>query len=109
MKFTYYCEPGRFLSPRTHYVFIGDWIRPEGCIVLQHGNISYLERKKIIEQSFIRVFEDRGTAYTYIETIVSRPDLQKYRDLYRRKVGVLTQKSYNLYAGHVWVYGRVIK
>ena len=109
MKFTYYCEPGRFLSPQDHFIFFGDWIRPEGCIVLQHGTISYLEHKKIEEQGFIRIFEDRGADYTYIETIVGRSDLQRYRDKYRRRVGVLDRKSYNLYVGRVWVYGRVIK
>ena len=109
MRFTYFCEPGRFLSPRTHYIFLGGWIRPEGYIVLQHGNISYLEYKKITGQGFIRVFEDRGSDYTYIETIVNRPDLQVYRDIHRRKVGVLARKRYNLFVGRVWVYGRTIK
>lgn len=109
MKYTYYCKPGRFLSPGAHFLYIGDWIRPKGCIVLQHGNLSYLEHKKISEQGFIRIFENRGADYTYIETIVDRPDLQRYRDRVRRKVGLLTRKSYNLYTGHVRVYGRVVK
>ena len=77
--------------------------------MLQHGNISYLEYKKITGQGFIRVFEDRGSDYTYIETIVNRPDLQVYRDIHRRKVGVLARKRYNLFVGRVWVYGRTIK
>lgn len=111
MKFTYYCKPGRFLSPREHYIYIGDWIMPEGYIVLQHGNLSYLEYKKILDNGFIRIFEDQKSDYTYIETIVSRSDLQKYRDmnLHRGLVGTLTQISYNLYAGHVWIYGRGIR
>ena len=109
MKFTYYCEPGRFLSPRQHFVFIGDWIRPDGYIILQHGNISYLENRKIERQGFIRIFEDSGSDYTYIETIVNRSDVQRYRDMRKRKVGILTRKSYNLYAGRIWVYGRVVK
>ena len=109
MKFTYFCEPGRYLSPQTHFIFMGGWIRPEGCIVLQHGNMSYLEHQKIITQGFIRIFEDKGSDYTYIETLVDRPDLQRYRDEYRRKVGLLIRKDYNLYVGNVWVYGRAIK
>lgn len=111
MKFTYYCAPGSCLTPRMHYIYIGDWIRPEGYIVLQHGNLSYLEHKKITDNGFIRIFEDQGADYTYIEPIVSRSDLQKYRDkyLHRGRVGTLTQKSYNLYAGNVWVYGRGIR
>lgn len=77
--------------------------------MLQHGNLSYLEYQKIITQGFIRIFEDKGSDYTYIETLVDRPDLQRYRDEYRRKVGVLNRKDYNLYVGNVWVYGRGIK
>ena len=76
--------------------------------MLQHGNISYLEYKKLTNQGFIRIFEDRGSDYTYIETLVSRHDLQEYRDNQRRKVGVLARKRYNLFVGSVWVYGRVI-
>lgn len=111
MKFTYYCEPGRFLSPRTHFIYIGGWIRPEGYIVLQHGNLSYLEHKKITEQGYIRIFENHGVDYSYIEPIAFRSDLQRYRDLnlHRGCVGTLIQKNYNLYAGRVLVYGRVIK
>ena len=109
MKFTYFCESGRNLSPRTHFLYIGEWIRPKGFIILQHGNISYLEYKKLTGQGFVRIFENRGADYTYIETIMNRPDLQEYRDNQRRRVGVLTLKRYNLYAGRVWIYGREIK
>lgn len=108
MKFTYYCEPGRFLSPRAHYVFIGEWIRPEGYIVLQHGNMSYCEYKNITEQGFIRIYENRESDYTYIETLITRSDMRKYQDQHRRKVGILIRKSYNLYMGGVCLYGRVI-
>lgn len=108
MKFTYFCVPGRFLSPRTHFLYIGGWIRPEGYIILQHGILSYQEHQKIDKQGFIRVFENRGCDYTYIETIVNRSDLQVYRDTQRQKVGVLTRKSYNLFAGRVRIYGRLI-
>lgn len=107
MKFTYYCVPGRMLSPRAHYIFIGEWIRPEGYIVLQHGNMSYLEYKHITEQGFIRIYENRASDYTYIETLVSRSDMRKYQDLHRQTVGILIRKSYNLYMGRVCLYGRI--
>lgn len=79
--------------------------------MLQHGNLSYLEHKRIIDNGYIRIYEDQKADYTYIEPIVSRSDLQKYRDehLHRGRVGTLKQIGYNLYAGRVWVYGRGIR
>ena len=108
MKFTYYCKPGKFLSPRAHYVFIGEWIRPEGYIVLQHGNMSYLEYKRITEQGFIRILESRASDYTYIEPLITRADMRKYHAEKSIKVGILIRKDYNLYIGRVCLYGRVI-
>ena len=76
--------------------------------MLQHGNMSYLEYKRITEQGFIRIFESRACDYTYIEPLITRADMRKYHDEKSVKVGILIRKDYNLYMGRVCLYGRVI-
>lgn len=109
MKFTYFCEPGRFLSPRQHYCYIGDWIRPAGGIVLQHGTFSPAEWSEIQRNGFIRVYEDWKNDLTYLESFSCRDDMRKHQQKYRIRSGTLRQTRYNnMYTGMVMIYGRKV-
>lgn len=76
--------------------------------MLQHGNMSYLEYKRITEQGFIRILESRASDYTYIEPLITRADMRKYHAEKSINVGILIRKDYNLYIGRVCLYGGVI-
>lgn len=102
MKFTYYCLPGRMMVSSWHFVYLGGWIHPPGCIVLQHGVFSYIEYKQILTDGFIRVYEKEHAKYTYFYQYTERKDMQEYRLEKARQVGRLYQKNDNIYIGQLW-------
>lgn len=108
VKFTYFCKPGRFLSCREHYVYLGGWIAPPGYIVLQHGFLSDIEYKMIMQKGGIAIREDPGKNYSYLEQWVPRSDLRRRREMDSLTIGKLRQKQYNLFVGRVKCYNRRI-
>ena len=108
MKYTYFCVPGKLLRPGLHYIFIGEWIRPAGCLILQHGNFTYQEVLQIERQGFVRIFEDDTENRTFPEEYHIRADVRKYRANNHFVAGVLRRKEYNLFVGHI-VVGRIKK
>ena len=108
IRFTYFCKPGRFLSCREHYVYLGGWINPPGYIILQHGSLSAIEYRTIMRKGFISIREDTGRDYSSLEEWTSRPDLRNYRENHLLTIGKLRQKQYNLFVGTVKCYNRRI-
>lgn len=106
MKFTYYCKPGRFLSCREHFVFLGGWIHPPGYIVLQHGTLSPVEYDQIMRSGLIRIYEDQGSDMTYLEQYIPRADQRAYWENNVLPVGKLRQIKYNCFVGMIKVYNR---
>lgn len=108
VKFTYFCKPGRFLSCREHYVYLGGWIGPPGYIVLQHGFLSDIEYKMIMQKGSIVIREEPRKNYSYLEQWVPRSDLRRRREMDSLTIGKLRQKQYNLFVGMVKTYNRRI-
>lgn len=108
IRFTYFCKPGRFLSCREHYVYLGGWIIPPGYIVLQHGTFSAIEYRAFMQKGTISIREDPGKNYSYLEQWVPRSDLRRHRENDYLNIGKLRQKKYNLFVGMVKCYNRRI-
>lgn len=108
IKFTYFCKPGRFLSYREHFVYLGGWINPPRYIVLQHGSLSAIEYRTIMQKGTIAIREEPGKNYSYLEEWVPRSDLRRHREMDLLTIGKLRQKQYNLFVGMVKSYNRRI-
>lgn len=108
IRFTYFCKLGRFLNRREHFVYLGGWISPPGYIVLQHGFLSDIEYKMIMQKGFILIREDPGKNFSYLEQWVPRSDLRRHREIDALTIGKLRQKQYNLFVGMVKNYNRRI-
>ena len=108
VKFTYFCKPGQFLAYREHYVYLGGWISPPGYIVLQHGYLSAIEYRTIMQKGSIFVREEPGKNYSYLEQWASRSDLRRRREMDFLTIGKLRQKQYNLFVGMIKSYNRRI-
>lgn len=108
IRFTYLCKPGRFLNRQEHYVYLGGWINPPGYIVLQHGFLSAIEYRMIMQKGTIAIREEPGKNYSYLEQWASRSDLRRRREIDALTIGKLRQKQYNLFVGMVKSYNRRI-
>lgn len=66
MKYTLYCEPGFLGRPGIHSLYIGDWIRPAGAVVLCHGNMSESEYDYISRSGVCPLYNDVRVHLTFV-------------------------------------------
>lgn len=98
IKYTLYCEPGKMLHPGLHTCVIGDWINPEGHIVLTQGTMTEAEYKKFTTDGFIRLYDRWQIKWI---GIYSGLGSARWMEDGLLSAGVLHRKSYNVYEGHV--------
>ena len=105
MKYTLYCDYGRFGTPGRHYLRIGSWIVPPGKLVLQHGVMTWAEYRYITTLGYCPVY---GSDSMHIIRIYQDADdrgTTKYRrgDKYK-SCGILHRRDKDRYAGTVRLF-----
>ena len=98
IKYTLMCKPGTMLRTGIHVCIIGQWIRPDGYIILTHGVMTYHEYRTFTEQGFIRVYDRSNLHWLGIYGGTGRARWMEDGELF---VGKLYRNRDNIYIGRV--------
>lgn len=97
VRYTLYCEHGRVLHSRIHYLYIGDWLLPdlEKYVVLVHGLFSKREYLSVCMRYKIGMYSYHPANWT---------DIRPYHDgkLWKdTRSGWLVRVSANQFKGRL--------
>ena len=105
MRYTLYCDYGHLGKPGMHYLYIGEWLRPGGKLVLHHGIMTDQEYFYIRTLHYCPVYNIEGSHLIRIYQDGDDRGTTKYRRSGKyQSVGFLRLNSYNLYVGRVTIY-----
>lgn len=110
MRYTLYCEYGRLGRPGAHFLHVGEWIRPDGHVVLCHGTMTDDEWESVNMSGYCVLVDDSRTHTVRVRQL---SDARSTRWLQEKRpsidgnlvCGILRRKSGTIYSGYVTLHG----